>query len=195
MIGIAGGQSSIAREFIALLPDGEEPYVDRLNEMPFDLDRYLICTGFLAGKAISCIDPEEANLTWRKNFVDIARFCDRLFIVNPRARVCVIGSESGFEGSFDMAYAGAKAALHLYVETKRLKSPEQQLLAIAPCIISDSNMTQRRNDLRACEARGAATRHERWLTAREVAVQAHQALFIASCFLSNTVIRMRGERP
>jgi NAD(P)-dependent dehydrogenase (short-subunit alcohol dehydrogenase family) len=91
-----------------------------------------------------------------------------------------------------MAYAGAKAALHLYVERKQLSSADQQLVAIAPTVIWDSGMTQRRPDLRELAARGEATRLGRWLKAREVAEQARQVLCGASPFLSNTIIRMRG---
>jgi NAD(P)-dependent dehydrogenase (short-subunit alcohol dehydrogenase family) len=82
-------------------------------------------------------------------------FCDRLFAHNPRPRMCLIGSESGFAGSFDMAYAGAKAALHLYVETKRLSSARiSSWSAIAPTIIWDTDMTQTRPDLASAGARG-----------------------------------------
>lgn len=190
MIGIAGASATIAREFCRLLPEGVEPVCDRLREHQPGLDRYLICTGYLAGKSLSDITPEEAELTWRRNFIDVARFCDLAFAANPKTRICVIGSESGFAGSYDMAYAGAKAALHLYVQTKRLRYPDQQLVAIAPAIIWDSAMTLRRDDLNALDARARATRHGRWLTPAEVATQAYQALFIASPFLSNTVIRL-----
>ena len=190
MIGIAGHRTTIAEEFVRLLADGTETIADRLAELPLDLDRYLICTGYLAGKSLEAISLEEARRTWEKNFMEPARFCDRLFRVNHRARVCIIGSESGCRGSYDMAYAGSKAALHLYVETKRLEHPGQQLVAIAPTIIWDSGMTQRRNDLEALEARAGATQHGRWLTAREVAAQAVQALCVATPFLSNTVIRL-----
>lgn len=195
MIGVAGHRSTIAQEFFRLIPDGEVARGDRLADLPMSYDRYLICVGFLAGKSLEAISADEARRTWEKNFIAPARFCDRLFRVNQRARVCIIGSESGFRGSYDMAYAGAKAALHLYVETKRLEHPGQQLVAIAPTVIWDSAMTQRRSDLEPLEARGAATRHGRWLNAREVAAQAVQALCVASPFLSNTVIRLRGEVP
>lgn len=192
-IGIAGARSSIAREFCKLLPAQITPVRDGLLELPPGLERYLICTGYLAGKSLSEIGREEAELTWRRNFLEVARFCDLALVANPRTRICVIGSESGIRGSYDMAYAGAKAALHLYVETKRLTSPDQQLIAIAPTIIRDSAMTERRPDQLALERRAAAIRHGRWLDAREVAAQAYQALFIATPFLSNTVIRLRGE--
>lgn len=190
MIGIAGHHTTIAAEFVSLQPN-EQFVRERLAELPLDLGRYLICVGFLAGRSLSEINAEDAWRTWATNFLEPARFCDRLFAVNPEARVCVIGSESAFNGSYDMAYAGAKAALHLYVETKKLTGPMQQLIAISPCIIRDSGMTQRRTDLGRVEARGEATRHGRWLEAREVAMLARDLLSGSTSFLSNTVIRLR----
>lgn len=194
-IGIAGSRSTVALEFAKLMPGDCQVTIDRLVELPPDLDRYLICTGYLAGKSLSMISRFEAEQTFQRNFVEPARFCDRVFECHPSARVCLLGSESGFAGSHDMAYAGAKAALHLYVEKKRLRHAEQQLVAIAPTVIWDSGMTQRRDDLDALAARGAALRAGRWLTAAEVAKVAFHALLGATPFLSNTVIRLgAGER-
>lgn len=194
-IGIAGHATSIAQELIKALPPGAKTECGRLSDLPLDLNHYLICCGYLAGKRIDQIKEHEADRTWHANFLEPARFLETLFARNDKARVVIIGSESGYRGSFDMAYAGAKAALHLYVETKRLRTPEQLLVAIAPCIISDSGMTQRRKDLAQTEARGAATRHGRWLKAAEVAALALEVLSSGTPFLSNTVIRLRGEVP
>lgn len=193
-IGIAGARSTIATEFIKLLPSDVEHECDRLYELsPLEFDRYLICTGFLAGKALGCLTVEESDLTWRRNFMEPARFCERVFAANPDARVCLIGSRSGLKGSFDMAYAGAKAALHLYVETKKL-GPQQQLVALAPTVIWDSGMTQRRNDLAELKARGEATVRGRWLNAADVAAEAFRALCGPTPFPSNTVVHIEcGE--
>ena len=191
-VGIAGHGSAIAREFMKLLPRAERAVCERLADMPSDLDHYLVCAGHLEGWSLMQISDASAQRTWLANFIEPARFCDRALLTNPKARICVIGSESGFLGSYDMAYAGAKAALHLYVETKRLTSPHQQLVCIAPTIISDAGMTQRRDDVGKLGARAAHTRHGRWLEAREVAELAHHALFAATPFLSNTVIRLRA---
>lgn len=199
VVGVAGANSTVARAFCRLLPDGVIPWTRPLNDLDgpdmATINRFLICTGYLAGKALGAITREEAELSWRRNFLEPARFCDELFARNPNARVCLLGSESGFRGSFDMAYAGAKAALHLYVETKKLEHPGQQLVAIAPTIIRDSAMTEHRDDLEALEARAHELRHGRWLSALEVAEQAYHALFISSPYLSGTVIRLgAGER-
>ena len=191
-IGIAGSTSTIALEFCGLLSDQHGVFAATLAGLPLDLDRYLICTGYLAGRSLEEISPVEAAQTWHLNFLSVARFCDRVFEANRTARICVMGSESGFAGSYDMAYAGAKAALHLYVERKAL-GPEQMLVALAPHIIWDSGMTQRRGtiSLEPLEARGRENRLGRWLNAREVAVEAHHLLFGASLAMSGQVIRMR----
>lgn len=185
--GIIGENSTIAEEFRALANDGPQ-FVGYNNAL--SCDRVLICTGYLAGQSLREISEQDLDLTWQLNFVQPARFCDQLFEINPRARVCVLGSESGFSGSYDMAYAGAKAALHCYVRTKRLAHPEQMLVAIAPHIIWDTRMTQRRKDLPELEARGAGQRMGRWLNAMEVAQEA-LALLRGSPALSGSIVRMR----
>lgn len=191
LIGLVGASSLIAQELASQTSD---PVVEgHFDEMPLDLHRYLICCGYLAGRALSEMTDEESARTWDLNFFQPARFCDRLFAANHRARVCVIGSESGFSGSFDMAYAGAKAALHLYVETKRLLHAEQMLIALAPHIIWDTGMTQRRPDTEVLALRCGGNRLGRWLTAGEVAREAHHLLFRASASLSGTIVRMRAQ--
>lgn len=188
--GVTGTESAIARKFMELC--GTEAVGGLLATMPLDLDRYLICTGYLAGKQLGEMSPEELEGTWLRNFVEPAEFCDRVFAANPAARVCLIGSESGFAGSHDMAYAGAKAALHLYVQTKRLERSMQMLVAIAPHIIWDTGMTQRREDLATLAQLGAKQRIGRWLEAGEVALQA-RTLLAGSPALSGTIVRMRAS--
>ena len=192
-VGVAGGNSTIAMEFAALLEEEHGLMVGSLASMPPDLDRYLICTGYLAGKALQELSIEEAGRTWLINFLAVAQFCDRVLDVNDRARICVMGSESGFSGSYDSAYASAKAALHHYVEHKQLTGKEQMLVGLAPHIIWDSGMTNRRDDLDELARRAEHTRLGRWLTAHEVAAEAHHLLFGASVALSGQIIRLRAS--
>jgi NAD(P)-dependent dehydrogenase (short-subunit alcohol dehydrogenase family) len=193
-VGIAGGSSRISQRFVEHLP----AYVDMVaaerspDNLPLDLDCYLICSGYLAGKALEDIDADELRDTWDVNFVSPARFCDRLFALNPAARVAIIGSESGIKGSFDMAYAGAKAAIHLYIQTKKLTG-DQVLVGIAPWIVGDAGMTMRRKDPALLDDLRSATRRGRFITAAEVASVAHTALFGPTPFISNSIIRLKGE--
>ena len=188
MIGITGKHSSIIKEFVKLTD--EKAVFGSINELPKDLERYVLCAGVLAGKNARDIDDAEAIQTFRVNFLDVVRFCDELFEKNARARGCAIGSMSGILGSYDTAYAGSKAALHLYVETKKLLHPTQHLVCVAPTIIEDSGMTQRRADLEEVLQRGKQRRLQRWLRAEEVARIAHFAL--QEDALCNTVVRATG---
>lgn len=188
-VGIIGSRTSVARALVEMLPEAEMVYPNTESD---DCDRYLIAIGFLAGKAIGDQSQQQILDGWERNFIEIAARCDDIIENNPRARICIIGSESGISGSFDMAYAGAKAALHLYIETKRLEHPDQQLVGIAPTIIRDSGMTQRRTDLDACLGRGLKRRRREWLNAVDVARLAYFLLYVDQGTITNTVIRQNG---
>lgn len=197
-VGVTGFGSAVAREFREIYEDNivqyghDVSYISGtdIQEYPLDCDEYLLCAGVLHGERIGDLTNEQLIGTWGVNFINVARFCDNLFEVNDEARVVVIGSESGFKGSYDMAYAGAKAALHLYVETKRLRTADQHLVCVAPTVIEDTGMTQRRADLQETLERGKERRLGRWLQAAEVARIAHFALKESA--LCNTVIRANG---
>lgn len=163
----------------------------RLSSGTSECDRFLVCTGLLVGLPLRAMLPDRIAETFARNFSDVAEWCDSVLAVNPRARIVVIGSESGFSGSYDMAYAGAKAALHLYVETKKL-SPNQQLVAVAPSIIEDAGMTMRRVDQDTLVLKKAAHPMGRFCTSREVASLAAWLLGSDGGYVSGTVIRMNG---
>lgn len=189
MIGIVGPGSRIAEEFLGMI---DEPWRGlRLGPVPTECSRFLVCTGMMTGARIGSLSPDRLADTFLLNFADIATWCDSIFATTPDARICVIGSESGFSGSYDMAYAGAKAALHLYVETKHL-GPDQQLVAIAPGIISDAGMTTRRLDQDRLAERERNHPKRRFVTAREVASMANHLLGPDGSYISGTTVRMNG---
>lgn len=187
-VAILNNRSSIAREFRKLIPPGEDEVLD--PKTPMSADRWLMCDGYLAGKALPAISREDDIKSWHRNFTDPAALCELILDHVFNARIVIISSESAYRGSFDMAYAGAKAALNLYVETAQLRTAGQQLVAIAPTIIIDSGMTQRRPDLDVVIARAAQRRAGRWLNAIEVASLAHFLLYVDNGAITNTVIRM-----
>lgn len=189
MIGVIGQGSRIAEEFLDII---EEPWRGmRLGAAAPECDRFLVCMGLMVGHNLSSMTPDRIADTFLTNFADIATWCDSVFATTPNARICVIGSESAYSGSYDMAYAGAKAALHLYVETKRL-APDQQLVAIAPSIISDAGMTTRRNDQDRLADRERNHPKRRFVSSREVASLAAHLLGPDGSYISGTVVRMNG---
>lgn len=188
MIGVVGQSSRIATEFAAINTDCTGM---RLGAYNSQCDRFLVCSGLLVGQSIRTISPANCSSTFAVNFAEVAAWCDSLLELIPHARICLVGSESGYAGSFDMAYAGAKAALHLYVETKRLQ-PDQQLVAISPGIISDAGMTTRRTDTDNLAKRQTAHPKGRFVTSREVASLASWLLGPDGEYVSGTVVRMNG---
>ena len=191
MIGVTGKNSTIAQAFLERYWRDKKVCFARLpKDLSLSCSHYLLCAGVLVGKKSRQMSADEIADTFWVNYIDVVQFCDYIFSYNPKAKVCVVGSMSGIAGSYDDLYAGSKAALHLYVQTKKLEFAQQQLFAIAPTVIEDSGMTQRRRDLVGVIERGKQRRRHHWITAAEVAHMIH------SCFnnsaICNTVIQMTG---
>lgn len=193
MLAVTGYHTTIVWSLQQLLPD---EVVERIphdagpNEIP-PSDRYVLAAGVLYAKRITEQTREEIETSVRVNLTDTMRLCETVLDRNPSARICVIGSESGYKGSHDQAYAAAKAGLHQYVETRKV-GKRQQLVAVAPHIIADSGMTRRRTDYEECMLRAEQTSRGRYITAIEVARLVHFLLYVDRGFVNNTVVRMHG---
>lgn len=142
--------------------------------------RYVLAAGVLHGIRMAEQTQQQITETFNVNCINVVRICERVLTMNANARICVIGSESGRRGSFDEAYALSKAAVHQYVRWRKVK-PTQQLICVAPKIISDSGMTQRRKDY------PRVLRERPTVRAEEVARQVHSLLW-GDCLISNEVI-------
>ncbi len=190
-IAIRGIGSSIAKEFSILYPNEKIFEIPRGQTPPFDVRRYLICQGILYGKKRITMSCEEIFNTYQVNCHQMVDMCEKILENNDRARICVMGSESGFSGSYDECYADAKSILHHYVETRIIKS-EQQLVCVAPTIIEDSGMTIRRNDFANLNNKRNNHPKGRFLSSREVAKMIHFLLYEDEGYTTGTTIRMHG---
>ena len=194
MIVITGYTSMIAQRFALITgwSDADELYRCRVPDENFPLDagRYLFCQGLLRPKRMQDQTEEERAEGFEVNLDSIVRACDAVLAVNESARICIIGSESAYKGSFDDVYAVSKMIIHSYVERKKL-GLGQQLVAISPDIIGDAGMTTRREDRDALEMRRKAHPMKRFLRSSEVAELALHLLYHQP-YIRNTVIRMHG---
>lgn len=191
MLAVTGYNSRITQELLKILPANEAVRVD-LETVALTLaERYLFCHGILNPKAMAYQTREEMCESFYVNAGATIAACDRILAENKHARICIVGSESGYAWSFDGAYAAAKAALHRYVETKKLYR-EQQLVCIAPSIIKDAGMTTRRNDKYALQDREEKHPKGRFLMATEVAQWIHFVLYVDKGYFTNQVIRLNG---
>lgn len=192
MIAIRGFGSRLAQAFIGFVPNWEEAVPVERGACNTAAERHLFCQGVLTPKTIREQTAEERAESFEANFATVARQCDLIIATNDKARICVIGSESGFSWSYDGAYAASKAAVHAYVETKRLRTPSQQLICIAPSIIGDAGMTLRREDRTNLASHEAAHPKGRFLNCSEVCRLIYHALYVDQGYLTGTVIRMNG---
>jgi len=155
-------------------------------------DRFVFCAGILNANPGVMQNEREIVESIRVNFIETAAMCDVILAQNSSARICIIGSESGLVGSYDDIYAMAKAALHAYVERKKLLSTEQQLVAIAPSIIEDAGMTLRRKDRDNLIRRRQEHPKRRFIKAIEVARLIQFLLYVDEGYISGVIIRMNG---
>lgn len=187
MLAIRGGGSQIARELN--VPDIVR--VDRDQPMPLDADRYLFCAGLLRSKHWTAQTKAEIEEGFAVNLWQVTDDCERILSANDKARICVIGSESAYRGSYDDVYAASKRCLHEYVERRRLK-PEQQLVCISPSVIEDCGQHIRREDEWRTAQRREAHPKQRFLKAEEVALLVHYVLYQDAGYLTGVVIRLNG---
>lgn len=194
MLAVTGFGSSIITELAKMAPQEDIVRMQPPLYSGFShADRYLLCAGLVRPKTIREQTEEEISAGLNVNLVWPVKLCERLLEENSRARICVIGSESGTYWSHDDIYAAGKAALHRYVETKKLQ-PGQQLVGIAPSTIGDSGMTRARADRKNLKAREKNHPKGRFLKAVEVARLVHFLLYIDSGYITGTVIPMDGGR-
>ena len=193
MLAMTGWRSRISQEVRRIAGEKYGETFERLTPMKPTLDaqRYLFCAGILYGKPARDLTASEIGALLDVNFVNVVETCEHILTANPYARICVVGSESGIAGSFDRLYAGSKAALHQYVETRRIR-PAQQLVAVAPGIIGDAGMTLRRTDHENLAKREKEHPKGRFLSSAEVARLITFLLYEDSGYICNAVIRVNG---
>jgi 3-oxoacyl-[acyl-carrier protein] reductase len=189
MLAVTGYSSHIVHQLRTLLPPHED--VVRIDGQPPICDRYLFCAGVIRPKRLDEQSAAEIAETMHVNCIRPMQLADEILKINDHARICIIGSESGYAWSYDGAYAAAKAALHGYVQTKKLK-PTQQLICIAPSIIEDTLMTLVRQDTENLEQRRAESPKRRFLKAIEIARLIHFVLYQDEGYLSGQVVRVNG---
>lgn len=154
-------------------------------------DRFVLCAGLIRSKSIFEQGPVQIAESLAVNMTSTIALIEAILEKNNQARIVVMGSMSGIKGSYDTVYAAAKAGLHQHVINRKLK-PKQQLVAIAPGIIKDSGMTQRRADKDNLRERERQHPKKRFLTANEVAHLVHYLLYTDKGYITNTIINMTG---
>ena len=154
--------------------------------------KFIIASGFLQQKGFLDQTKDEITKSFFINSVGPLLFSEYLFKRNSEARLIIIGSESGYKGSFDLSYALSKSSLKLYVEQKRLEE-NQQILLISPSTISDLGMTTRREDKENLEKYKEKHPKKRFLSSKEL-TDLIINLFASTNYLTNIEIGLNGGK-
>jgi short-subunit dehydrogenase len=157
-------------------------------------DNYIFNIGFLQAKNILEQTADEICTSMSINAIFIIKSCEHIFKTNSRARIFIIGSESGRKGSFDTTYFLSKAMLRSYVRQRSLNSPEQQLLLISPSTIEDSRMTEEREDKDRLSHYRDIHPKQRFLSSDELAGYIAEIITNPSTYLCNTEIEINGGK-
>lgn len=145
MLAVTGLRTTIVTDVLALM-GGDHQRIGDYDPGPVPgCFRYLLAAGVLPGKAVKDQSEREMFEAAWVNLLRPMRLCEAILEAQPEARICVVGSLSGLQGSFDKTYSATKAGLHSYV-LHRTTGRGQQLFCVAPGIISDAGMTVRRPD-------------------------------------------------
>jgi short-subunit dehydrogenase len=169
------------------------PRSEWLNKIPLDHTHYCINIGLLIGKSILEIDREDVVSSLLVNLVSVIEIAEYVLNKNPKARILIVGSESGAKGSYDTTYFLSKAAIRQYVLERRV-AVEQQLLLVSPSTISDGAMTLRRLDHDRLEMYRKAHPKKRFLKMSELAHLIKSVFMENHPFLCNEEISLNGGK-
>lgn len=196
MLYVTGMGSTIVRELAAMMPEetirrlpGDMSDPELRLELPADVPtgaRFLFASGLIYSHPLEGQTPGEVEASLWCNAMNVARWCRHILQHVKGARICVVGSESAKAGSYDMTYAMGKAALHAFVTFQPI-TPGQQLCAVAPPIISDSNMVKQRHDYPAVLER------RRHVTSKQVAEAVWRSLYHLPPFMRTNCVVSVGE--
>ena len=205
---VTGGSSKIGKEFVKLLP--KNIIIKKPNKIEWDLskdkfnrkqvnliknsDKIVILHSKLSSKSHLKKSFKDITNQICLNLTSIIRICEIALNSNPKARIIILGSESGLKGSYDIIYALTKSSIHKYVEERKIKYKDQQLLCLAPSTISDGKMTLKRKDKKNIKKSIYINPKKRGIKSKEISIFIYKLLFEITDYVSNTTIHINGGK-
>ena len=155
-------------------------------------DIFILLSGYLQSSDLIKQTQENRINSFLINSIGPVLFSEYILQKNSKARIIIIGSESGIKGSYDLTYALAKSSLRMYIRQKRI-GLNQQLLLLSPSTIKDLGMTTRRKDTNSLEEYKTLHPKKRFLTSEEL-VEIICFLINSPKYLTNTEIEVNGGK-
>ena len=205
---VTGGSSKIGKEFIKLIP--KNIIIKNPNKIEWDLsknkfsrkqvnliknsDKIVILHSKLSSKSHLKKSLKDITNQICLNLTSTIKICEIALNSNPKARIVILGSESGLKGSYDIIYALTKSSIHKYVEERKIKYKDQQLLCLAPSTISDGKMTLKRKDKKNVKNSININPKKRGIKSKEISIFIYKLLFEITDYVSNTTIHINGGK-
>ena len=198
---VVGHRAKLVQELRAMygIPIKECPeWFDKIDmskfkkAVPLDEHHYLFCHATQMSKQLNEQTSQEVERSLVCAISTIS-MCDHVLQNNPIARICIIDSiDAERRGCYDTTYCLGKIMIHGYVRTRRIASPDQQLVCIAPSLIRDGGLVTCRDDLDKVDARIPELPKQSFIMSKDVAKFVHFVLFEDSGHITNTVLEMHG---
>jgi NAD(P)-dependent dehydrogenase (short-subunit alcohol dehydrogenase family) len=205
---IIGKNSNISKEFLIKIPKVKfifQPSKKKWNmkNIDFDskkinlikkVDKILILQSVIS--SIPFLKRRSSDIASQVsvNLLSVVKICEVALQHNRKVKIIILGSESGIKGSFDIVYSLTKAAIHKYVEERKIKYPEQQLICLAPSTIIDSRMTIKRKDKKNIQKSIVNNPKKRGILSKEISNLIYTLFYEQTDYISNTVIRIDGGK-
>lgn len=144
MLAVTGYHTTIVQQLKKLIDEPIERIAWDCLDPPI-AERYVFAAGILYNKPTQQQSQAEWFVSVTVNFAQVVQHCEDILRRGQPVSICIIGSQSAEQGSFDGTYATCKRAIHAYVRARKV-SEGQRINCVAPTIIADSGMTMRRHD-------------------------------------------------
>jgi NAD(P)-dependent dehydrogenase (short-subunit alcohol dehydrogenase family) len=205
---IIGKNSNICKEFLKKIPINKfifQPTKKNWNMKSIDfdskkinlikkVDKILILQSVIS--SIPFLKRRSSDIASQVsiNLLSVVKICEVALQHNRKVKIIILGSESGIKGSFDIVYSLTKAAIHKYVEERKIKYPAQQLICLAPSTIIDSHMTIERKDKKNVHKSIINNPKKRGILSKEISNLIYTLFYEQTDYISNTVIRIDGGK-
>jgi len=204
---IIGGRSKIAKEFLKKVKNVNVfcPSKRAWNMKNLDfkshqikkitsVDKILLLNSIISSKKFTKRKQKEILNQVTINLMSIIKICEIALEKNKNVKIIVLGSESGIKGSYDIVYGLMKTSLHKYVEERRIRSSNQQLVCISPSTIIDSRLTSKRKDKKNILKSVRINPKKRGIKSIEIAELIYNIFYKTTDYLTNTIIRVDGGK-
>ena len=205
---ITGGTSKISFHLKKMIPNKYTIYSPKREEWDFsnldfdkekiDLikkcDKIFLCHSILSNKKHLLKSDNEIHKQLNINLLSKIKICEISLKYNPKARIFIIGSESGLKGSYDIVYGLSKSSINKYVEERKIFYKRQQLICIAPSTIIDGKMTLKRKDIKNVRKSVKNNPKKRGLYSREISKLIYDLSFNNTDYITNIVINVNGGK-